>query len=51
MYREEQWRDGWLWVKSTPDGAWWPANSDEVIRALVERVAALEAKLAERADA
>ena len=39
-----EWRDGWLWKKETPDGVWWPANTDEVIRALADRVNALEAR-------
>ena len=31
MYYEEQWRDGWLWVRRSLDGPWIKASKAQMI--------------------
>jgi hypothetical protein len=44
---EEQWRDGWLyWRNDFTQGRWVRESEGKVIKALIARIAALEARLA-----
>ena len=47
MHRAEKWIDGWLWVQTRPNGKWYAANDQEAIASLHNRIAALEAAVAE----
>jgi hypothetical protein len=31
MYERLEWRDGWLWVQSTPDGPWREASRERFV--------------------
>jgi hypothetical protein len=48
MYRNDKWIKGWLWVQTTPDGKWFRASYDELLAALIERVAKLEELVAQK---
>jgi hypothetical protein len=50
-YRKEEWRDGWLWIQDSPNGRFWPANSEETIAALYRKITVLETRLQEAIDA
>lgn len=41
-FRKEKWKDGWLWIQTTPNGRWDTALATEVIASLAERVTKLE---------
>lgn len=45
MPRTEKWKDGWLWIQTTPEGKWIAATQIELIAALIERVARLEEQM------
>jgi hypothetical protein len=38
MYRQTQWRDGWLWIKSSPNTDYVAATERQMIQELAEQI-------------
>jgi hypothetical protein len=45
MYRQTQWRDGWLWIKTTPSGDFYPATERQMISELAEQIRELRREI------
>lgn len=46
MYEKTEWRDGWLHIKSTPDGPWRRATERQMIEHLMDENQSLRDQLA-----
>jgi hypothetical protein len=36
MYQRVEWRDGWLYIQTTPDGEWYRATERQMIDHLLD---------------
>ena len=45
MYRQTQWRDGWLWIKTTLSGDFHPATERQMIFELAEQIRVLRREI------